>query len=80
MAAHPKKKASEFAYHVDHNKRLDRWDVVDAEGRVIGHRHELGEATHLAIREAQHAHGGGDNIVVCIEQNDGTYKLAWSSR
>lgn len=80
MGALPKKGCSDRAYHVDHNTAADRWDVVDDEGRVVGHSHTVEEATHLAVREAQHSHSRGDNIVVCVEQSDGTYKLAWAPR
>lgn len=68
------------AFHVDHNPALDRWDVVDQDGRVVGHRHGRSEAIDLAIREAQHAHGHGGEVVVCVEQPDGHYALAWASR
>ena len=65
------KKCSESAYHVDQNEALYRWDIVDGEGRVIGHCHDQGEAVDLAIREAQHSHSRGEDIVVCVEQPDG---------
>jgi hypothetical protein len=71
---------SDHAYHVDHNEAQDRWDVVDEEGGIIGHCHDQSEAIAFAIREAQEAHGRGDDIVVCVEQSDGHYELAWSSR
>ncbi len=80
MRAVAAKGCGDQAYHVDHNKALDRWDVVDGEGRVVGHAHHVSEATDLAVREAQHAHGRGHDIMVCVEQPDGTYKLAWSAR
>ena len=73
-----RKACSEYAFHVDHNEAHDRWDVVDHEGRVIGHCHHQGEAIDLAIREAQHTHSRGDDVVVCVEQPDGHYSLAWS--
>ena len=68
---------SEHAFHVDHNESF-YWDVVDEEGRVIGHGHSRNEAIDLAIHEAQHAHGRGDDVVVCVQQPDGHYTLAWS--
>jgi hypothetical protein len=80
MAALAKTDSSDHAYHVDHNSAQDRWDVVDHDGRIVGHCHTSAEAIEFAIREAQHAHGRGDDVVVCVEQDDGTYKLAWSSR
>jgi hypothetical protein len=80
MGAVAKTGCSDRAYHVDHDLAQDRWDVIDDEGRVVGHSHTSEEAVEFAIREAQHAHGRGEDVVVCVEQNDGTYKLAWSSR
>ena len=73
------KTCSDSAFHVDHNQALDRWDVVDAEGRVLGHCRDRGEAINFAIREAQHSHGRGEDVAVCVEQQDGHYTLAWSS-
>lgn len=69
---------TDHALHVDHNEALDRWDVVDRDGRVTGHRDNQGDAIALAIREAQHFHGAGDEVVVCVEQPDGHYALAWA--
>ncbi len=80
VAADSAKGCSDHAFHVDYNKALDRWDVVDDDGRVVGHCHHIGEATDLAIREAQHANGHGHNVMVCVEQSDGSYNLAWSAR
>jgi hypothetical protein len=62
------------AFHVDHHGA--HWHVVDADGRVIGHRDGQVEAIELAIREAQQI---SDDAVVCVEQPDGHYTLAWSS-
>jgi hypothetical protein len=79
MAKTAQKACAESAFHVDHNQALDRWDVIDEEGRVVGHCHDRGEAINLAIREAQHSHGLGEDVVVCVEQEDGHYTMAWSS-
>ena len=74
------KKCSAHAIHVDHNEALDRWDVVDQEGGVIGHCQNQDDAVDLAIEKAKHLHGRGDDAVVCVEQSDGHYSLAWSSQ
>jgi hypothetical protein len=79
MARPAKKACSDHAYHVDRNEAQDRWDVVDQEGRIIGHSHDQGQAVSLAIQEAHQAHSRGDNVVVCVEQDNGHYSLAWSS-
>ena len=73
------KACSDHAIHVDHNEALDRWDVVDEEGGVIGHCHNQDDAIDLAIEKAKHLHGIGDDVVVCVEQSDGHYSLAWYS-
>lgn len=72
------KACTDHALHVDRNEALDRWDVVDHDGRVIGHCHNQADAINVAIREAQHIHGAGGEVVVCVEQPDGHYALAWS--
>ncbi len=74
-----KKASYDRSYHVDWNAAHDRWDVVDDAGRVHGHCQDLAAATALAIREAHQSHGAGSDVVVCVQQKDGTYKLAWSS-
>jgi hypothetical protein len=79
MAKPATKSCSDHSFHVDHNRSQDRWDVVDQEGRVIGHSHDQREAIDLAIREAQQSHSRGGDVVVCVEQVDGHYSLAWSS-
>jgi hypothetical protein len=78
MAQAAQKRCSDRAYHVDRNDAQDRWDVTDDEGQVIGHCHDQGAAIDLAIREAQHAHSRGDDVIVCVEQSDGHYALAWA--
>lgn len=80
MAKPAQKTCADHAYHVDHNPAQDRWDVADQEGRIIGHCHDQGQAINLAIQEAQQAHSRGNDAVVCVEQADGHYALAWSSR
>ena len=79
MKRRASRKCAESAYHVDHNESLDRWDIVDSEGRVIGHCHDQSVAIGLAISEAQHAHSRGEDIVICVEQPDGHYTMAWAS-
>ena len=66
------------AIHVDHDKARDRYDVVTEDGQVLGHHHDLCAAIEAAIEEAQSAHGRGEDVVVCVEQPDGHYSLAWS--
>ena len=44
------KACSDHAIHVDHNEALDRWDVVDEEGGVIGHCHNQDDAIDLFLQ------------------------------
>jgi hypothetical protein len=71
-------KAPLGALHVDRNPASDRWDVVDQDGRALAHCPAQCDAVTLAIREARRRHGQGDDVVVCLEQADGHYALAWS--
>lgn len=79
MAKTAAKGCSDHAIHVDHNQSQDRWDVVGEDGAVIGHCQNQNDAIDLAIDKAKHLHGRGDDVVVCVEQSDGHYALAWSS-
>ena len=71
--------ACAHAIHVDWDARHGRFDVTDAEGVVIGHAADQDEAIALAIARAHHAHGAGMDVMVCVGQPDGSYRLAWSS-
>jgi hypothetical protein len=68
------------AFHIDRNAKLDRWDVIDDDGRIHGHAHDLGHAIDLAVQQAHNDHAAGHDVMVCVEQEDGTYTMAWSSR
>jgi hypothetical protein len=61
----------ERAYHVDWNEAADVWDVLDEEGRVLGHCADEAEATDIAIRQAHQDHGAGDDVIVCVQEKDG---------
>jgi hypothetical protein len=76
----PCKPGYERTYHIDRNAKLDRWDVIDDDGRVYGHAHDVRHATDLAVQQAHNDHAGGHDVIVCVEQEDGTYTMAWSSR
>lgn len=39
--AEPCKPSHDRAYHIDWNATLDRWDVIDDDGRVHGHSRDL---------------------------------------
>lgn len=67
------------SFHVDWDDRQGRWDVVDEDGRVIGHRTSRDDAIAFAVEQAQQVHGQGEPAAVCVEQKDGNYRLAWSA-
>ena len=69
----------ERAYHVDWNETADVWDVLDEEGRILGHSGDETEATDIAVRQAHQDHGAGDDVTVCVQEKDGGYRVAWSS-
>lgn len=69
----------ERAYHVDWNEASDVWDVLDEEGRILGHCADEAEATDIAIRQAHQDHGAGDDVIVCVQERDGGYRVVWTS-
>jgi hypothetical protein len=78
--AEPCRPGFAHAYHIDWDAARDRWDIINDDGRVLGHAHDLDQARDLAIREAQYDHAAGRDVIVCVQQDDGTYAMAWSSR
>lgn len=75
----PAKTECDRAYHVDWNETFQHWDVTDEDGRVHTHCNSVEAATASAIREAHRVHGAGADVSVCVQQQDGTYRLAWFS-
>ena len=71
--------ACDHGFHVDRNAAQGGWDVVDEDGKLLAHRHDQTEAIGFAIREAQHSHAAGKTSMVCVQQPDGAYTLAWTS-
>lgn len=76
----PCKTGFERAYHIHKDAKRACWDVIDEDGRVHGHAHDLRQATDLAIQQAHIDHVAGHDVTVCVEQDDGAYIVAWSSR
>lgn len=70
---------AQHALHVDRDRASGHWDVVDQDGHVIAHAPHQDDAVTWAVREAQRRHGHGGDVVVCLEQADGHYTLAWAS-
>jgi hypothetical protein len=78
--AEPCKPSYDRAYHIDWNTTLDRWDVIDDDGWVHGHSRDLHHGTNLAIQKAHNDHGAGRDVIVCVQQEDGTCTMTWPSR
>ncbi|HWC62962.1 MAG TPA: hypothetical protein VG501_05015 [Rhizomicrobium sp.] len=65
-------------YHVEWEPAEGYWTVLTDDGFVLGHSHDRDVATGLAIRAAEHDHGEGADVIVCVEQEDGGSALAWT--
>jgi hypothetical protein len=57
----------------------DRWWVEDEEGATVHASADPQEAVTWAIRAAQAEHARGLEVLVCVEQPDGSWMTAWHS-
>jgi len=73
----PQKKSHDRVYHVVMHGF--RWWVEDDEGASLHASVDEADATAWAIDAAQHDHGHGLDVIVCVEQPDGSYRAAWHS-
>jgi hypothetical protein len=64
-------------YHVTFDGR--HWNVGSDDGEAGPSSFDRDMAIILAIRAAQHDHADGTDVSVCVEEQDGTFKLAWAS-
>jgi hypothetical protein len=64
---------------VDWDDLHQQWDVLADDGRHIGHCSNQNQAIDLAICEAIHDHGLGKKMIVCVQEKDGSYRVAWAS-
>jgi hypothetical protein len=64
-------------YHVSFDGL--HWNVTTAEGEMSQASFDRDMAMTLAIRAAQQDHADGVEVMVCIEELDGTLCLAWAS-
>jgi hypothetical protein len=64
-------------YHVIFDGR--HWNVGTDDGEAGPSSFDRDLAITLAIRAAQHDHAEGMDASVCVEEQDGTFKLAWTS-
>jgi NAD/NADP transhydrogenase alpha subunit len=77
MSGSGSSKAHDRMYHVSHDGQ--RWTVDSDEGRTAHFASDRHVAIGLAIRTAQHDHADGLDVIVCVEQPDGSFVEAWSS-
>ena len=64
-------------YHVIFDGR--HWNVGTDDGEAGPSSFDRDMALTLAIRAARHDHADGMDVTVCIEEQDGTFRLAWAS-
>lgn len=64
-------------YHVLFDGR--HWIVGTCDGEAGPASFDRDMAVTLAIRAAQHDHADGMDVTVSVEEQDGTFKLAWAS-
>ncbi|MGH7968751.1 MAG: hypothetical protein ACREIC_08500 [Limisphaerales bacterium] len=64
-------------YHVFFDGR--HWNVGSDDGEAGPSSFDRDLAVTLAIRAARHDHADGMDVTVCVEEQDGTFRLAWAS-
>ncbi|MGH6829132.1 MAG: hypothetical protein ACREFW_09515 [Rhizomicrobium sp.] len=64
-------------YHVTFDGR--HWNVETVDGESLDFARDRDLAVRLAIRAARHACAEGFEAMVCVQQQDGTSTVAWSS-
>lgn len=64
-------------YHVTFDGR--HWNVGTDDGEAGPSSLDRDMAVTLAIRAAQHDHADGLDATVSVEEQDGTFRLAWAS-
>jgi hypothetical protein len=73
------KKSHDHEYHVVWNPTRRSWDVERDGGRSGQFAYDRDTAIGLAVREARNEASQGLDVVVCVQQKDGTFHLEWSS-
>ena len=71
------KRSHDREYHVVLHGQ--RWWVEDDAGAGLHASADPDDATHWAIQAAQHDHARGLDAIVCVEQPDGSWRMAWHS-
>lgn len=71
------KKDHDRAYHVVAHD--DCWWVENDTGESRHSSRDEHDAVRWALDAAHHDHARGLDVIVCVEQPDGSFKLAWQS-
>ena len=64
-------------YHVMFDGR--HWNVVNDDGEMGPSSLDRDMAVTLALRAARHDHADGLDVAVSVEEQDGSFHLAWTS-
>jgi hypothetical protein len=73
--ARPRRKSHDREYHVVFHGF--RWWVERDDGVTPHSSVEERDAVSWAIQAAEHDQGEGVDAIVCVEQPDGSFRLAW---
>ncbi len=66
-------------YHVVRNVILKSWDVMRDDEPAGGSSRDLETAIGFAVRAARLDQKAGLNVIVCVQQKDGTLNTEWTS-
>lgn len=77
--ASKKTRTHDHEYHVVWNSVRRRWDIERDGGFAGSFAQDKSTAIGLAVREAQRDAHQGLDVVVCVQQKDGSFLLEWSS-
>ena len=65
-------------YHVVWDEAAKLWNVERDEDVTGLSARQQSAAVDLAIHEAQQAHGRRLDVIVCVQQDDGTFTTVWA--
>lgn len=71
------RKPHDREYHIVHHDR--RWWVENDDGTSRHSSPSEQDALRWALDAAAHDHARGLDVIVCVEQADGSVRMAWAS-
>jgi len=74
-----KTRAQDHEYRVVWNGRRKTWDIKHGAGYTGAFSRDKSTAIGLAVHDAQREAHQGLDVVVCVQQKDGSFELEWSS-